>query len=49
MAEKTIISITAVNPAEPVSGFPVSYLIGAIIAVLIMGYLFYILINPEKF
>jgi K+-transporting ATPase KdpF subunit len=49
MAAKILISIASVNPEVPVSGLPVNYLLGAIIAILIMGYLFYILVNPEKF
>jgi K+-transporting ATPase KdpF subunit len=49
MSAKLIISIASVNPDVSASGLPVNYLIGAIIAILIMGYLFYILINPEKF
>ncbi len=32
-----------------VSNSPVSYLIGGIIALLIMGYLVYTLLRPEKF
>jgi K+-transporting ATPase KdpF subunit len=32
-----------------VSNGPVSYLIGGIIALLIMGYLVYTLLRPEKF
>ena len=32
-----------------VSNGPVSYLIGSIIALLIMGYLVYTLLRPEKF
>jgi K+-transporting ATPase KdpF subunit len=32
-----------------VSNGPVSYLIGGIIAILILGYLIYTLIHPDKF
>jgi K+-transporting ATPase KdpF subunit len=49
MAAKTITTISFVSPDASVSGLPLNYLIGGIIALLIMGYLFYILINPEKF
>ena len=44
--------ILAVVPASSdaaVSNGPVSYLIGGIIALLIMGYLVYTLLRPEKF
>lgn len=33
----------------PVSNGPVSYQIGGIVAVLIMGYLIYTLLRPDKF
>lgn len=36
-------------PGTAASNSPLSYLIGAIIAVLIMGYLVYTLLHPEKF
>jgi K+-transporting ATPase KdpF subunit len=34
---------------EAVSNGPVSYIIGGIIALLILGYLIYTLLHPEKF
>jgi K+-transporting ATPase KdpF subunit len=37
------------NNAEPVSNGAVSYLIGGIIAFLILGYLIYTLLHPDKF
>lgn len=42
----------AVAPGQPeavASNSPVSYLIGGIVALLIMGYLIYTLLRPEKF
>jgi K+-transporting ATPase KdpF subunit len=44
--------LLAAAPAPPgavVSNGPMSYLIGGIIALLIMGYLVYTLLHPEKF
>jgi K+-transporting ATPase KdpF subunit len=37
------------NSAATVSNGPVSYLIGGIIALLILGYLIYTLLRPDKF
>jgi len=37
------------HPGAAVSNGPVSYLIGGIIALLIMGYLVYSLLRPENF
>jgi K+-transporting ATPase KdpF subunit len=34
---------------ESVSNGPISYLIGGIVALLILGYLIYALLRPEKF
>lgn len=48
----TSLSLLVVSPATStaaVSNGPLSYLIGGIIALLIMGYLVYTLIKPEKF
>jgi K+-transporting ATPase KdpF subunit len=48
----TSLSLLIVSPAPStvaVSNGPLSYLIGGIIALLIMGYLIYTLIRPEKF
>jgi K+-transporting ATPase KdpF subunit len=43
--------LLAATPASSgaVSNGPLSYLIGGIIALLIMGYLVYTLLRPEKF
>jgi K+-transporting ATPase KdpF subunit len=49
MNAKLICSVASVSPVAPASGLQLNYLIGGIIAILIMGYLLYILINPEKF
>jgi len=49
MTAKIISALASVTPDVSFTGLPVNYLIRAIIAFLIMGYLFYILINPEKF
>jgi K+-transporting ATPase KdpF subunit len=37
------------HPDAVVSSGPVSYLIGGIIALLILGYLIYTLLRPDKF
>jgi K+-transporting ATPase KdpF subunit len=42
----TLLVITAESSAM---NFPHGYVIGAIIALFILGYLIYSLINPEKF
>jgi K+-transporting ATPase KdpF subunit len=41
--------VLPVHSDAAVSNGPVSYLIGGIIALLIMGYLIYTLLRPEKF
>ena len=41
--------VVPVNSDTAVSNNSVSYLIGGIIALLIMGYLIYTLLRPEKF
>ena len=41
--------VVPVNSDTAVSNTPGSYLIGGIIALLIMGYLIYTLFRPEKF
>jgi K+-transporting ATPase KdpF subunit len=41
--------VMPVQSDAAVSNGPVSYLIGGIIALLIMGYLVYTLLHPEKF
>ncbi len=52
---KKVVASGLLLVAEPVhthvnvSNGPISYLIGGIIALLIMGYLVYTLIRPEKF
>ena len=50
-AEKLLIYLVVV-PVQPdvnTSNGPLSYLIGGIIALLLLGYLIYTLLNPEKF
>jgi K+-transporting ATPase KdpF subunit len=53
MKAKALASIvTAVIPSTAntaISNNPASYIIGGIIALLIMGYLFYTLVHPDKF
>jgi K+-transporting ATPase KdpF subunit len=44
-----LLSAAPANSGGAVSNGPVSYLIGGIIAVLILGYLIYTLIYPDKF
>jgi len=44
-----ILLVGAQTPSVSVSNGPVSYLIGGIIALLIMAYLVYTLLRPEKF
>jgi K+-transporting ATPase KdpF subunit len=41
--------VVPVNSDTAVSNGPISYLVGGIIALLIMGYLIYTLLRPEKF
>jgi K+-transporting ATPase KdpF subunit len=41
--------VVPVRSDAAVSNGPLSYLIGGIIALLIMGYLIYTLLRPEKF
>jgi K+-transporting ATPase KdpF subunit len=41
--------VVPVHSDAAVSNDPLSYLIGGIIALLIMGYLIYTLLRPEKF
>ena len=50
IASSCILLVTApASSGTAVSNGPVSYLIGGFIAFLIMGYLVYTLIRPEKF
>jgi K+-transporting ATPase KdpF subunit len=44
-----LLAVVPVHSAASVSNGPVSYLIGGIIGLLILGYLIYSLIRPEKF
>jgi len=44
-----LFSTAPATSGEVVSNGPVSYLIGGIIAVLILGYLIYTLMHPDKF
>jgi K+-transporting ATPase KdpF subunit len=48
---KSLLSLVVlpVQTGAAVSNGPVSYLIGGIIALLIMGYLIYTLLHPDKF
>ena len=50
-AAKSLLSLVVlpVHTDAAVSNGPVSYLIGGIIALLIMGYLIYTLLHPDKF
>jgi K+-transporting ATPase KdpF subunit len=41
--------VVPTQSASAVSNGPVSYLIGGIVALVIMGYLIYTLLHPEKF
>lgn len=41
--------VVPIQPETNVSNSPISYLIGGIIALLIMGYLIYTLLRPDKF
>jgi K+-transporting ATPase KdpF subunit len=41
--------VVPIHQDAAVSNGPVSYLIGGIIALLIMGYLIYTLLRPDKF
>jgi K+-transporting ATPase KdpF subunit len=41
--------LAAPHPDVPVANGHVSYLIGGIVAILIMGYLIYTLLRPDKF
>jgi|BarGraIncu00222A_1022003.scaffolds.fasta_scaffold719347_1 K+-transporting ATPase KdpF subunit len=43
------LGVLPVHTETAVSNGPVSYLIGGIIALLIMGYLIYTLLHPDKF
>jgi K+-transporting ATPase KdpF subunit len=47
----SFISLVVAQPSSDaaVSNGPLSYLIGGIIALLILGYLIYTLLRPEKF
>lgn len=44
-----LLTAAPASSGDAVSNGPVSYLIGGIIAVLILGYLIYTLIYPDKF
>jgi K+-transporting ATPase KdpF subunit len=44
-----LLLVVPASTTEAASNSPVSYLIGGIIAVVIMGYLIYTLLHPEKF
>jgi K+-transporting ATPase KdpF subunit len=50
-ASTSLLSLVAlpVHSDAAVSNSPLSYLIGGIIALLIMGYLIYTLLRPDKF
>jgi K+-transporting ATPase KdpF subunit len=43
------LSVLPVQSDTAVSNGPVSYIIGGVIALLILGYLIYTLLHPEKF
>jgi K+-transporting ATPase KdpF subunit len=44
-----LLAVVPTSSDAAVSNGPISYLIGGIIALLIMGYLIYTLLRPEKF
>jgi K+-transporting ATPase KdpF subunit len=44
-----LLLVVPASTNEAASNSPLSYLIGGIIALLIMGYLVYTLLRPEKF
>ncbi len=44
-----LLLVIPVHSDTAVSNGPVSYLIGGIVALFIMGYLIYTLLRPEKF
>lgn len=44
-----LVTVVPVHESAVASNGPVSYLIGGIVALLIMGYLVYTLIRPDKF
>jgi K+-transporting ATPase KdpF subunit len=48
---KSLLSLVVlpVHTEAAVSNGPISYLIGGIIALMIMGYLIYTLLHPDKF
>lgn len=50
-AEASLMSLAVVplHPGMTVSNGPVSYIIGGIIALMILGYLIYALLRPDKF
>jgi K+-transporting ATPase KdpF subunit len=43
------LAVIPVHSGEALASSPVSYIIGGIIALLILGYLIYTLLHPEKF
>ena len=49
MRTKVLLDIVSLSSATAVSDNKISYLIGSIIALLILGYLVYTLLHPEKF
>jgi len=49
MSTNILIASIPVQSDAVVSNGPVSYIIGGIIALLIMGYLIYTLLRPDKF
>jgi len=49
MNTKILLAISPVTPEISASNGPVSYIIGGIVALLILGYLIYTLLKPEKF
>jgi len=49
MAAKIILEVLSIRSVATVPAFKADYLIGGIIAFMILGYLIYILLHPEKF
>lgn len=49
MSTKILLSVVPVRSDVAVSDNHISYLIGGIVAILLLGYLIYTLLHPDKF
>jgi K+-transporting ATPase KdpF subunit len=49
MNTKIVLEVISITPDSGLSNGPLAYLIGGIIALLILGYLIYTLLHPDKF